>query len=674
MPMYGNAQPGDMPVSFPLAYYNLKSDTARMKFLVKSINDSLYGGQLHSVYALASKGLEMAIENHVDSMKGIFYFYIAKAFTYEYNKPDSAIFYYKKVFPYFNDKLSYYNLISVREIMIGFLHLDKKDSAFAYLDSLHNRLDTLSLTNPRRYSISSDMATVYEYYGMFKTAIALYKNSIDGKRKAGFPKSVGLPMANLAELYDESGDDTNAVKYAREALGYLAGNNMPYKGTASNLSVYYSNLNRIDSALFFNRQSDSVARLMHDDAQLYITNPLNYVDILCAEKKFEEAKKVLGSVKAWMEKLGDKADKVRYLISSATIDTGMHRLVPAAATLQKALKIAKASGQQVYIVLILQNLADVYSKLNNFPRAYQYQREFMLQKDSLTNDETKSRLADFDVMYKTQQKDESIALLKKNNDIKEIQLKNSRKMNGLYLGGFVFLLAATSIIFYQWNKRQKVQSQKTKAELQMQLLRSQMNPHFIFNSLNGIEYFILQNEKRQASVYLNKFASLIRIILINSRQDVVVFADDIQTIKLYIDLELLRFNHGFCYFTDIDQVLLDNDYRVPPLLIQPFVENAIIHGFGYSDKKNLILKIAVLQRGEYIVYTIEDNGVGRTKAGSFNAMNKPNHTSLGLQITKQRIDVFNEQHHSQSRVDIEDLYDANQQPAGTRVTVKVKSI
>ena len=140
----------------------------------------------------------------------------------------------------------------------------------------------------------------------------------------------------------------------------------------------------------------------------------------------------------------------------------------------------------------------------------------------------------------------------------------------------------------------------------MQIFRSQMNPHFIFNSLNGIEYFILQNDKRNASVYLNKFASLIRIILSNSRKDLVPFVDDMQTIRLYVDLELLRFNHNFCYVTDIDQALLDSDYRVLPLLIQPFVENAIIHGFADSDRRGFPVKnIRNTKRRVYHLYYLK---------------------------------------------------------------------
>lgn len=668
------AQKNEPSAPFPSGYYKLNTDTARMRFLMHAISDSLNSGQLSFVYDLAKEGLALAQKNEVDTMKGIFYFDLGKAFRYQLGKPDSAIFYYKKVLPYFPDKLCYYNLVSVREIAEDFVLAAKKDSVFAYLDTLHERIDTMALTNPRRFGISSIMGGIYQYYGMFRTAITLYKNSIEGFRQAGFPKSVGLPMANLAELYDESEDDINAVRYAREALEYLSGNNIPYMGTAANLATYYTNLNRLDSALYFNKLSDSVARLINNLVQEHIQNQFNYSDILFAEKKYDEAKKTLLLLKPWLDKTTDLPALARFLISFANIDTALHQWVSVSDTLSHALSIARESGQEAYIVLALQELAEVNAKLNNFREAYRYQQEFMQRKDSLTNEDTKSRLADFEAMYKTQQKEERIALLQKDNDIKNLQLKNSRQWNIIYLGGFIFLLAVAGISFYQRNRRLKIQGQKTKAELQMQVFRSQMNPHFIFNSLNSIEYYILQNEKRNASVYLNKFASLIRIILSDSRKDVVPFADDMQTIRLYVDLELLRFNHNFHYITDIDQGLLNADYLVPPLLIQPFVENAILHGFAYSDQKKLQLKISAILNGEYIIYAIEDNGVGRKKSATYNALNKPNHNSLGMQITQQRIQIFNEQHRANSMVNIEDVYDENEQPGGTRVTVKIKTI
>ncbi|KAA9035519.1 hypothetical protein FW778_21415 [Ginsengibacter hankyongi] len=674
MPVNTNAQAPEPSSTFPPAYYTLNSDTARMLFLMNAISDSLNSGQLNLVYNMAKAGVSLAEKNNVDTMKGIFYFDVAKAFSYRFDKPDSAIFYYKKVLPYFPGKMNYYNLTSVREIMERFVQAGKKDSVFAYLDSLHERIDTMELTNPRRYGISSVMAGVYQYYGMFRTAIALFENSIDGLRKAGHPREVGLPMANLAELYDESEDDINAVRYAREALAYLAGNNMPFMGTSSNLATYYTNLNLIDSAIYFNKLSDSVARLINNPEQEHVRNQFNYINILCNGKKYSEAKKTLALVKPWVDKSGDQSDLVTYLMSYASIDTGLHRWAPAADTLRHALTIAKETGQEVYIVMVMQQLAAVNAQLKNFRDAYYYQQQYMEHKDSLTSEETKSRLADFEAMNKTRQKEQHITLLQKDNDIKNLQLKNSRQENVLYLGGFTFLLAATGIVFYQRNRRLKIQAQKTKAELQMQVFRSQMNPHFIFNSLNGIENFILQNDKRQASEYLNKFASLIRIILSNSRKEGVAFTDDMETLQLYIDLELLRFNNKFCYVKNIDPALMEFDYRVPPLLIQPFVENAIVHGFAYSKRKDLRLLVTARLDDDYIIYKIEDNGVGRTAAADYEAKIKSKHTSLGLQITSERINVFNEQHNAKSMLTVEDLYDLNGQPTGTCITVKVKII
>jgi tetratricopeptide (TPR) repeat protein len=674
IPVIANAQQIEPSAPFPSTYYTLSTDTARMRFLMNAISDSLNNGQLNLVYDMAKQGVALAEKNDVDTMKGIFYFDIGKAFAYHYGKPDSAILYYKKVFPYFPDKMNFYNLISVREIMERFVQAAKKDSVLAYLDSLHERIDTMAITNPRRYGISSVMAGVYQYYGMFRTAITLYENSIEGLRKAGHPRDIGLPMANLEELYDESGDDINAVRYAREALGYLSGNNMPFMGTAANLSTYYTNLNRIDSARYFNKLSDYVARLTHNLVQEHVRDQFNDVAILFNLKKYDEAKKELGLIKPWLDKTEDRPGFVEYLLTLASIDTAQHRWASASDTLLHALSVAKESGQEIYIVMVLQQLATVNATLKNFGEAYRYQSEYMQHKDSLSSNETKSRLADFEAMNKTQQKEQHISLLQKDNDIKNLQLKNSRQTNVIYLGGFIFLLAATGIVFYQRNRRLKIRGQKIKAELQMQVLRSQMNPHFIFNSLNGIENFILHNEKRQASEYLNKFASIIRIILSNSRTDGVLFADDMQTIQLYLDLELLRFNNRFYCTTDIDQVLLDCDYRVPPLLIQPFVENSIIHGFAYSSRTDLQLKITAKLQNEYIHYIIEDNGVGRKEASVYNALNKPNHNSLGLQIIRQRISIFNEQHRANSMVSIEDLFDKNKQPAGTRVTLKIKTI
>jgi ligand-binding sensor domain-containing protein len=225
-----------------------------------------------------------------------------------------------------------------------------------------------------------------------------------------------------------------------------------------------------------------------------------------------------------------------------------------------------------------------------------------------------------------------------------------------------------SIIRRESEFRQKI------AETEMQALRAQMNPHFIFNSLNSIENFIMKNEKWLASDYLNKFARLIRMILSSSRNDLVPFSKDIEGLQLYVDLELLRFNRKFCYKTEIDAALLKGEYRVPSLLIQPYVENAIIHGVGLSDQPGLLVKVSAWLRGECIHYIIEDNGIGRERAAAHQLKNRPHHKSIGLTITEDRIHIFSHQQGSEGRVMITDLLDTEGQAAGTRVEVIIKAV
>lgn len=241
------------------------------------------------------------------------------------------------------------------------------------------------------------------------------------------------------------------------------------------------------------------------------------------------------------------------------------------------------------------------------------------------------------------------------------------------------LLALAAIVFYFVRKRittiKKEASFKQKiAETEMQALRAQMNPHFIFNSLNSIENFIMQNEKRLASDYLNKFSSLIRSILDSSSNEVIPIAKDMEALQLYIDLEQLRFNNKFTYKTNIDHALLTGEYRVPSLLIQPYVENAIVHGIANSYDEKLQLSITVTLEENNIKYTIQDNGVGRRHAAEYNAQNKPQHKSIGLKITENRIAHFNKKELLHDDVQITDLYDENNEPAGTKVEIKIRMV
>jgi LytS/YehU family sensor histidine kinase len=264
--------------------------------------------------------------------------------------------------------------------------------------------------------------------------------------------------------------------------------------------------------------------------------------------------------------------------------------------------------------------------------------------------------------------------LKSENNIKRLELINSKQKFYFYLAGFIALLFISGIIFYQRSHRNKLKTEKMKAELQTQVLRSQMNPHFIFNCLNSIENFIMLNDQIQASDYLNKFSILMRSILDSSRNELIPIAKDMESLRLYVELEQLRFNNKFDYKDFTDPALVGGDYRVPSLLIQPFVENAIIHGLANSEENDLNLTVTTSLEKERIKFIIQDNGIGRIQSAEYNRLNKPYHKSIGLKITEDRINLYKCGNYTDGSVKITDLYDEMNKPVGTKVEITIKAI
>jgi sensor histidine kinase YesM len=168
-----------------------------------------------------------------------------------------------------------------------------------------------------------------------------------------------------------------------------------------------------------------------------------------------------------------------------------------------------------------------------------------------------------------------------------------------------------------------------------------MNPHFIFNSLNAIDNLIQTNQADKATTYLARFARLIRLLLESSKNNVVPFHKDFETLQLYLQLEQFRANNKFSYDLYADQELLNGDYKVPPLIVQPFVENAIQHGLLNKQQGERKLSIHASLQSGFILYTISDNGVGRPKAFEIKQRNRPEQSAYGIRITAERLQLHN---------------------------------
>jgi hypothetical protein len=209
-------------------------------------------------------------------------------------------------------------------------------------------------------------------------------------------------------------------------------------------------------------------------------------------------------------------------------------------------------------------------------------------------------------------------------------------------------------------------------ELEQKALRLQMNPHFIFNSLNAIQNFVLANDTDKAVNYLAKFSHLMRMILANSTASLITLKDEMKALTYYIDLEKLRFDDRFDYIINRDPAIDEEFVEIPPMLFQPYVENAIIHGLVNSEKRGL-LEISIKRiNTATLLCSIKDNGIGRGKATEIRNMSGIKRQPRGMLITQERIEIFNRQNRKNFSVKITDLKDDKGEAAGTLVEFTIQ--
>jgi tetratricopeptide (TPR) repeat protein len=254
------------------------------------------------------------------------------------------------------------------------------------------------------------------------------------------------------------------------------------------------------------------------------------------------------------------------------------------------------------------------------------------------------------------------------------------------LGGVIIGMLALGIALWQiFRQRQKAamaraqvekiqmekHNQQALQESEMKLLRSQMNPHFMFNVLNSINRYVLENDATQASAYLTKFSRLMRLVLENSRSEKVTLENELAALSLYIDLEALRFKDKINYSLSVDPSVDKRFVRLPPLMIQPYVENAIWHGLMHRDEGGTIDIKVTQPEHNLLVVGIQDNGIGRQAAMTLKSKSATDKKSFGMQITSERLALVNTLFNTETIIEITDLKNEADEAAGTRVILKI---
>lgn len=267
-----------------------------------------------------------------------------------------------------------------------------------------------------------------------------------------------------------------------------------------------------------------------------------------------------------------------------------------------------------------------------------------------------------DVLERQRELDkQTIDLLERESAVNQSEIANQRIL--LYILGILLLVFAGVGIYVHRNNKAK---KKATQLLYLKSLRSQMNPHFIFNSLNSVNAFISQNNEREANKYLARFAKLMRQILDQSESEFISLAQEIEILQLYVQLENDRFKDAFNYTITIDESIDQDLYQIPPMLVQPFVENAIWHGLRYKNEGGQ-LTIRFINRHTFLEIKIVDNGIGRLASERLKTKNQKEHKSAATSIVENRVKTINELFQTNIQFEIEDL----PHESGTEVRINV---
>lgn len=320
------------------------------------------------------------------------------------------------------------------------------------------------------------------------------------------------------------------------------------------------------------------------------------------------------------------------------------------------------------------SVADVYKRSADLNRKNGKLDEAILDLEKYTTAKEEA-ITDLENELKTQidivKGQQQIDLVRKDFDIeeKESELLGSQLKTQKIISGFLGLLLLASLVFFYYLNKNVKEKRKANQMLLMKSLRTQMNPHFIFNALNSVNNFIAKNDEKAANKFLSEFSRLMRKVLDYSQRDFISFEEEIELNELYLKLEHFRFRDKFEYQFEKNTEVNTYDMEVPPMLIQPFIENAVWHGLRYKEGRGQ-LKISINDLGNVLLVKIQDNGIGRKKSAELKTANQKKYKSTGLQNVSKRIALINEIYGKNYEIEVSD-FDETKEDTGTLVKIKI---
>ena len=517
------------------------------------------------------------------------------------------------------------------------------------------------------------IGSVYRRQDDVKNALDYHQKSLDKATTIKNPKiitkkSISIAQNSIGNIYLSLKQYRLALKEFQKAIE-IQNELGDIKGVAINHKCFgnaHEGLGNLDRALKHYRYSLHLNNKINSRIGKVICG-YNIANILIKQTKYEQA---LGTVDTVLQ-IAIKEKDMFYL--SSTYNTlglaqlHLGKLQSAKKNLTTALEIAGKFNIHTIIVKANENLSSLFAKKRDYKKAYSYYKKAKEEGGKTLNEKNLLYVGELITKYDKERSINRINYLAKKNQIAQLQITKNRT---LWIIAFA-LFTLIAVVVFSIGKQKELKNEKKILSLKQKALRSQMNPHFVFNALNSIKLYIIENEQQKATHYLNKFSKLIRKILESSTVQEITLAEEIKTLKIYLSIENIRFSNEINFTLKVDSSINLKTIKIPPLALQPFFENSIWHGLS-SKEKNKRMKVSIEKiSADYLQINIEDNGIGRINAAKIKAKKSINRTSMGINLTKDRLTNFVKQFNNDYSIIYEDLKDNKNNATGTKVIIKL---
>jgi hypothetical protein len=539
----------------------------------------------------------------------------------------------------------------------------------------------------------NNMGSIYRIYSDYKKAGELFIKAFEIYDKYNYYREAARTRGNISAVYAEQQQYEKALEQLFIANQYA----IKAKDTITLIQNYVSlsnNYSFLENTIEARTCVDSGLALVKekkkypfpseaDSAQFaYVSHSINVIFALqlYKEKKFDSSILLYRSELSAIDENSGIRNKVDLMQGLSENFIEINKNDSALFYMDLALHLLKEDSIPKSYKDVYKLRAVIFEKMGRYKEALTAQQRYKVFSDSISNNENVRAITNIQTLYETGKKDQQIARLK-------LEKRRQNTVIGFAIAGTLIAFVLAVLIFRSRRLQRKLYKQKEetekkerqieKNELEMKMteleqmaLRAQMNPHFIFNSLNSVQHFIMNKDVEGVNKYLGTFAHLIRQTLNNSGKQLVSIDEEVKYLDTYLALEKMKSNDSFNYIINVKENVDRSATFVPGMILQPFVENSIKHGVTHKEKNDGLINISISKNGK-LVCLVEDNGIGRKKAGEIKLAGEGAvYESTGMTITMNRIETINKIYHADISLQVDDVNDSEGKPAGTRVKLE----